>query len=205
MIYLDDSGYPLSQGLDGGDSAVRAGILVMTNPETPLSLIPYENKGLLTRHPEQFPWNNPNNFTRDQLIPMLAGLYARSQTGYFLSEYYQALIKRVFKTHAKRLFFSQSIERDKPGSTKRLWPHDFYKDSNPVSTTYPCKLNLKTLSSFEKTIPVKFDMDGNDYPVESRVFDYRDPLLPNHMWCLIKTSKTYCLYPLALIGIPFLS
>lgn len=202
MIYLDDSGYPLSEGLDGGDSAVRAGILVMTNPEVSLSLIPYENKGMLTRHPEQFPWNNPNNFTRDQLMPMLAGLYARSQAGYFISGYYKDLLKRVFKTHAKRLFFSQSIDRDKPGSTKILYPHDFYKDSNPVPTTYRRRFNIETMT-FEKTMPLKLKDDWSEYPIESRVFDYRDPLLPNHVWCLIKSSRTYWLYPLALIGIPF--
>ncbi|MFN9917560.1 MAG: hypothetical protein ACK53L_33555, partial [Pirellulaceae bacterium] len=75
----------------------------------------YENKeGMGMRHPKEYPWNNPLNFTRDQLMPLVAGLDQQNN---------RKPIKRMFYKHAKRLFFCQNIERDCPGTRKRPYPH----------------------------------------------------------------------------------
>jgi len=110
--------------MDGGDTACRHGMVYTfgTMTETyPYFQEPkkFERHGLLVRCPDlaQHPWNHPDNFTRDQLIPIVSGLYA---TG----EYPAA--RRVFWSHAKRAFFCQNINRDYPGvSRKYPWPHHY--------------------------------------------------------------------------------
>lgn len=122
----------------------------------------YEAYGKCMRYPFVAPWNNTKNFSRDQLIPLVAGLSA-------LGDKYPA--KRVFWSHARRLFFCQNFERDYPCSTKYPWPHTFTNDKG-----------MK----------------------ETRLFDFADPLMPDHIWHLIKCARIYYLYPFALIGIPWL-
>lgn len=185
MIKLSSKGYPGDiHSQDYMDSCVRMGIMSMTKSTyTNTTLINnYELNGYGVRCPvpeDGKPCDNPNNFTRDQLLLLLAGLKAQGNV---------KAIRRLFWSHAKRLFFCQNIERDKPGSVKKVIPHKFYKDSNPVSTTY-------TKFSSE-------DIDPNLGVVESKSFDYRDPLLPNHIWAFIVATKYYWLYPLAIIGVP---
>lgn len=204
MIYIDK--YPVDRNYDGGDSAVRVGIMNMSVDNatwSPIALILdfFTDKGMV-RHPKQFPWNNPKNFTRDQTLCLVAGAYRQSFSHIIGNRIYRDLLKTALFDHIKRCFFTQSIERDKIGSTKMLYPHDFYKDSNPISTTYRRRFNIETMS-FERTILNRFDMDGNDWPIESRIVDYRDFMFPNHMWMLIKAARYYPLYVFGLIGIPF--
>ena len=117
MIFFDDYGYPSDQTGDGGDSAVRASLLAMCKSPFmgTFMLRKYEIKpGLFVRHPKQVPWNNYKNLTRDQTICLVAGLKA---TGNWRA------VSRMFYSRAKCFFFSQSTERDYPGTKKYPWPH----------------------------------------------------------------------------------
>jgi hypothetical protein len=164
MLYKDKYGYPVEARYDGGDSAVRIGILALCEKENDTKkMSSYEvEPGMLTRHPTQFPWNNPKNYSRDQLMCFLAGLNKLQMTD---------LAKRVFWSRFKSFFFAQNIERDVPGSRKYPWPHCFNRME-----------------------------DGLE---ECRKFDFADPLLPNHIWAMIKTAKIYWLYWFAPIGVMF--
>jgi hypothetical protein len=152
VLFKDIALLPVDETGDGGDSAVRAGILMLTTDQVPK--IPYVGlDGLMVRHPIQVPWNNPYNCTRDQLLPLLAGLH---QTGNVQA------CKRLFYSHLKRGFFCQNFERDFAGSTKYPWPHK---------------------------------VDG-----KWRAFDFADPLLPNHIGCLIIAGRirwAYWFLPIA--------
>jgi hypothetical protein len=100
--------------LDGGDTAMRSGFAAICGmPEDRILLADFEiTPGQLTRHPKQEPLNNPNNFTRDQLICWSAG----STT---ISRYNQAM-RRVFWACIKRGFRAQNSEADYPGTTKKF-------------------------------------------------------------------------------------
>jgi hypothetical protein len=239
MIYQDEFGFPVDQTGDGGDSAVRAGILSLFG-NAPSKHLPtltsgdsstgnsgsyleasneririeaYENNGVCVRcpSPTQSPWNSPLNFSRDQLIPLASGLPA-------------AAARRVFWSHAKRLFFCQNIERDKPGSRKHLWPHQFWKDSNPTTKTIRMQPQWRKLGmernfhhqQDDETKP-KTQINRNDqkenqssadrqnHQIEERWFDYRDILMPDHIWHLILCAKLWPLYWFGLLGIPWLA
>jgi hypothetical protein len=200
MIYKDDYGLPVDKTGDGGDSAVRAGILAVTKHpwavecncyvKTIINNIAnyyFKSPGFCSRHPDQYPWHNYNNFTRDQLIPLIAGLYAQGE---------HKIIKQIFYTHLKRFFFTQSIERDKHHSRKYLWPHDFYKDSVPTPITYLRGFNWRKFR-FEKTIP------DIGYETEYRFADYRDYLLPNIVGMMIKGGRVYWAYPYLIVCFMF--
>lgn len=189
MIYLDINGFPVDASYDGGDSAVRAGIIAVCNPSTTINLEQYyTHSGNMVRHPTQIPSNNPKNFTRDQMLCIVAGLYAQGKYD---------IIKKVLYGRLKAFCFAANTERDYAGSTKMKRPHSFYKDSNPNTKTVPMKFDW---SSFKFKIDIdEFDMT---HELESKMFDSADPLLPNHIWFLIKAAKAYWLYPFFLVGMP---
>lgn len=126
MIKRDENGYIVDDTLDGGDSANRCGLwklfkghdLPLKDPAFWLEDFVLSG-GICVRHPKQFPWNNPKNFSRDQLIPLCAGLWRVKRYD---------LVRSIFWSHAKRLFFCQNIERDKPGTKKYPWPHKYVND-----------------------------------------------------------------------------
>lgn len=119
-----DAGIIVDSTGDGGDSANRTGLLGLFDKAQPFEK--FEVKpGLLVRHPTQSPWTNPWNFSRDQLVPFVAGAWKCGK---------QDLVKRVFWVHARRLFFCQNFERDVPGSTKYPWPHTFVNDKGEKET-----------------------------------------------------------------------
>ena len=126
MLYKDDKNYPVEQHLDGGDSAVRMGILALCGKDSDIDKVEsYEiQPGMLTRHPTQYPWNNSKNFSRDQLMCFLAGLDKLKQ---------RELCKRIFWSRARSFFFAQNTERDIPGSTKYPWPHIFIRMEDGIS------------------------------------------------------------------------
>lgn len=116
MIYRDEDGYLTDQTGDHGDSAHRAGLLALCKSQAFLDYYSlYPKTSLLRRSPVQPPWNNPYNFSKDQLMPLVAGM---SVLGYNTYE-----LKALFKSHAKRLFFCQNFERDYSGTTKYPFPH----------------------------------------------------------------------------------
>jgi len=172
-MYFDSLGYPVNQDLDGGDSAVRAGILATQGMFSLRRLRSYYSEGICRRHASQVPWKNPRNFTRDQLLPLLAGM----QT---YGEFDSA--KEIYLKHRGRLFFCQNFERDFPGSTKYPWPHkvqDFDK-LNPEGT----KIAPKGSPSW-------------------KLFDFADPLFPNHIWCMARVARLKSQWLWALLGVPF--
>jgi hypothetical protein len=123
MIYFDSYGFPVDQTSDGGDSTVRAGLLVMCNHKMAqnIDMSKYEVKdtehifgGQFTRHPYQEPWNNPKNWSRDQMMPFIAGLHAKQ---------IQKPIEEFFYHRLSKCFFMQNTERDAKGTTKYPWPH----------------------------------------------------------------------------------
>lgn len=125
MLFKDKDGYPVEARLDGGDSAVRMGILALCGKDSDLKKIAsYEvESGMLTRHPKQYPWNNPRNYSRDQLMCFLAGLDKLEQ---------RELCRRIFWSRAKSFFFAQNTERDIPGSTKYPYRHCFARMEDGV-------------------------------------------------------------------------
>ena len=161
-MYFDADGFPVDQTGDGGDSAVRSGLLETFSkarfPEyTDLS-------GLLVRHPKQTPWNNSRNFSRDQLIVKMSGLWASGS---------RSLARRIFWSHLRRLFLCQNIERDHPGSRKFPWPHQIrIGDAKDVGRW--------------------------------RLFDYRDVLMPDQVWHLMRCARLRWGNGFAVLGIPVL-
>ena len=116
MIFKDDQGYLVNQTLDGMDSAFRAGIMATFNFDinNNYKIKDYvDGKGICRRHPHHFPSNNPGNFSKDQLIPLMSGLYTYKE--------YETN-RLIFKATAKRLFFAQNFERDEPGTKKHPYP-----------------------------------------------------------------------------------
>jgi hypothetical protein len=124
-MITDELGLILDSRGDGGDSANRNGLVSTFEPGQCLPLLKFVNKGICVRHPTQAPWNNPKNFARDQLIPLVSGLAGKHQ---------HDTVKAIFWAHARRLFFCQNFERDEPGSTKYPWPHTFVNDKKETET-----------------------------------------------------------------------
>ena len=178
MIYLDRDGIP-TDGIskDYMDSAVRAGILAMCGDKSldlSLYVLPH---GEFIRGPKTVKATNDKNFTRDQMLCLVAGL-STTERG-------RAAIRRNLYNRLKSWCLSQSVERDLPGSTKYKKRHYFYKDSVPSSVTTFTRKEL-----------------DEHYIIETKAFDMADVLLPHHIWHMVKASKTYWLYPLALIALP---
>lgn len=73
---LDDPNY-----LDGGDASRSTGIMACFGSEEDLAVVHEHCDGFgFVRHPEQEKWNDYRNFSRDQLIPLLAGLRAKNDS-----------------------------------------------------------------------------------------------------------------------------
>lgn len=180
MIKLDQDGIPtdvISQ--DYMDSAVRAGILKITNHDKAPYLKYYVlNNGEFIRGPKTSKATNPKNFTRDQMLCLVAGLSTNA-------EYHEDIRTNLYN-RIKSFFFAQNTERDEPGSTKYQKTHYFYKDSIPDTTTVFDQADIKPDIGI----------------VRHKSFDGPDILMPQHIWHMIKASKTYWLYHFSLIGIP---
>jgi len=117
MIYKGMEGFPTDQTGDGGDSSMRAGVLALCGSKysEEIDYSRYEKlSGQLTRHPSDTPWDNPKNFSRDQMLVLVAGLAKLGLTG---------VIRRVFYARMRQCFFAQNFERDAVGTTKYPWPH----------------------------------------------------------------------------------
>lgn len=200
MMYVDGFALPADRTGDTGDSCVRAGIIVMCSQEgDPGRLGIYDigiyekSPGFFVRHPYHPVWSNENNWTRDQLLPLLGGLNTRIKQhkeyggGPFLD-----IARRLFWSHFKRCFFTQSIDRDKRGSRKMLWPHSNWKDSNPTVDTFPMQWSWSELK-FKPIIKIGIRYpDGSASEIEHRYFgDYRDILWPNHIGAMIITARLW--------------
>jgi hypothetical protein len=123
-MLIDSYGLIIEQGGSGGDSSHYSGLYVIATGSKEINLdklvLP---SGYAVRHPNDglVDWHsNPNNFSRDQLMPLVAGLYVQGR---------QDLIKKLAKQHARRAFFAQNIDRDWPNTPKKPYPH-YYVDLN---------------------------------------------------------------------------
>lgn len=118
MIFKSNNNFPVNSTLDGGDSAMRAGIMLLTGMPYAFDPSKYEiSPGWLTRCPDQGPdWTNRLNFTRDQLLPLMAGLNKIGR---------HDIARRVALMHILRLGFCQDFQKDIPGTWKCPWPHTY--------------------------------------------------------------------------------
>ena len=114
------------QYLDGGDSANRTGIYAFVGSKLDQDLVTrfVTLSGECIRHPEQIINRNPNNFSRDQLLPLVAGLKRSRQ---------YHLCAKIFYTHKKRWFFCQNshfhpsgIRKECPNRTDLLHPGNIW-------------------------------------------------------------------------------
>ncbi len=124
MIHRGTSNIIVDQTGDAGDSAHFNGLWVLFEGPDAVDLGMFVNQqGECVRNPYQFPWDNKNNFTPDQMKPLVAGL--KTQEKY-------DVVRKIFWSRARCLFFCQDSERDFPGSTKYPWPHKFLNDKGQV-------------------------------------------------------------------------
>lgn len=112
-IFRDAQGYIVDSTGDGGDSAEREGMWQLCNGGGTNILAYVDLKSRGTRHPYQVPWNNPLNFSRDQIIAIFAGFY---HFGEFPTP------KELFYRQLKGFGFAQNWQRDVVGSWKYPWP-----------------------------------------------------------------------------------
>lgn len=112
MIVRDEFGIIMQHPLDknsGGDSARACGIMALCGSQQDLGVMWKFEKpllsGYLSRHPVHY---QTDNFTRDQLLCTIAGIHSAGQI---------KLAKRVFWSHAKRLFFCQNYREQFPDKT----------------------------------------------------------------------------------------
>jgi hypothetical protein len=181
MLVIDQNGIPTDfYSKDYMDSAVRAGILSICNSNDAPNLLRYVlPNGEFIRGPFTSKAVNYKNFTRDQMLVLVAGL-SKTQQG-------RKAIRKNLWNRIKSFCFAQNTERDEVGSTKYLKPHYFYKDSIP-----------NTITVFDKQ-----DLEYHNVTMEYKSFDCADILMPQHIWHMIKAGKCYPLYLFGLIGITF--
>ena len=110
--------------LDGGDSAHRTGVIAFCNSKKDQGLLNvFEKEGKMVRHPQQIPWNNWKNCSRDQLFGYIAGCWRSQQL---------EIVERLYEQHKHRFppFTCQNTEADYEGTTKfppigdPMGPHD---------------------------------------------------------------------------------
>lgn len=134
------------------------------------------------RHPVQIPWNNPKNFTRDQSICL-----TKASTPERNRKYFWRLVKRGF--------FMPNTERDYPGSVKKLRPHEFFKDSKPVSKTFVKPFLFSELQFGPSGITLQPGAE-----IEERTIDGPEWAGLDFIGHLILMSKLWWLYPVVPFG-----
>ncbi len=198
-MFLDDMGLLVDKTGDGGDTANREGQLAyITSAERNYynlaSLAPiYSNEWV--RHPFQVPWNNWRNFTRDQATPMVAALGKSYYTKPEVFEHDALTIRSFFYSIIFRAGFMPNMERDAEGSTKYLWPHEFYDDFDDPTT--------RLLFPYRKRLP---EVNKNGVKRNMKWADFCDiagtPFLGT---CIIagKIWMWYWLLPLCMLNLLF--
>lgn len=178
MIFSDIEGYPLNETKDAMDSCVRQSIITLH--QRSLAILDYVKDGLVRRHPNQYPANNPWNCTRDQTTMAIAALHKIEAV---------SVVREIFIKTLKRCFFAQNFERDVPGSVKIIVPHDFYKDSIPNYTTYLRGFDFKKFKFVQSKIATPPGVT-----IESKNFDFADPQFPNHLGSMIHAGEVWWMY-----------
>lgn len=179
MIFRDKDGFLTNETYDGYDSCFRAGVWQTFGGDYS-RLFHYADPILSpVRHP--ITANNRSNFTKDQLIPLMSGLYVTEDT-------YPA--RQIFWSLLKRGFLCFNTERDIPGSRKYPWPHYFYKDSHPNSNT------VHILSKDKSKVDLELEgaaLKGRIIRIERKSFDGPDPLFlsPHVLWFLARCARLH--------------
>jgi hypothetical protein len=111
-MLIDSLGLPQDEGAtDKMDSARLAGMMAIVNhPLTP-DLTSYVIGNLAVRHPQEVPSNNPLNFTRDQLMCLVAGLRKQGHL---------EACRALYEAAKTRGWFAQNSEADHPGTVKKF-------------------------------------------------------------------------------------
>jgi hypothetical protein len=120
MIHRDSHGiicqhdiYDEARRHDGGDSVNRTAIMAICGSTEDADLLGlFSVGGIMVRHPYQEPWNNPNNCSRDQLIPYVAALWAWEK---------KEAAQLVLLATMNRKWRCQNTERDEPGTIKKWY------------------------------------------------------------------------------------
>lgn len=130
MIRHDSSGFLATKTFDGGDTAVREGLMAIFTGKPGKLLDLVDASGICVRHPNQKPWSNPKNFTKDQLKCLVAGLHAIGRAD---------IVRLIYQAHIERNYFCQNSERDFPGSKKGWfqWVQDFSKNDEAGDDVTP--------------------------------------------------------------------
>jgi hypothetical protein len=111
-MILDWHNLPRDLGAtDTMDSARLAGLMATFDYPGCPDLRHYLIGDQLVRHPYDFPANNPNNCTRDQLLCIVVGL---NKQGHYKE------CDLLYKAAANRDWFCQNTEADVPGSVKKF-------------------------------------------------------------------------------------
>ncbi len=92
----------ISPDLDGGDSAHREGVAAFCNSEPDKKLLDLfvNNSGVMVRHPNQVPWNEPDNSSADQLRGFMVGCWRAGRSD---------LAQRLLVAHEARNWHCQNI------------------------------------------------------------------------------------------------
>lgn len=94
-MHFDSKGLPKDGGAsDYLDSCRLAAVMaVIKHPKAP-EMLNYLIKDQGVRHPT----SHPNNFSRDQLMPLVAGIYAQNGKSSYAKKLYTAAISRGFRS-----------------------------------------------------------------------------------------------------------
>lgn len=117
-MFFDKKGLPRDNGAtDMMDSCRLAAMLAIINHTDAPKMEHYlsrdaNNFTVGVRHPDEIPANNYKNFTRDQLIPLVAGLYAQNGISSAARKLYDGCVKRGNR--------AQNTEYDQPGTAKQF-------------------------------------------------------------------------------------
>lgn len=121
-----DLGYIVDRSSgDGGDTLNREGQYAVLTGKFNKGPISLKIGGQFVRNPNQVPWNNPKNVSRDQLTPIICALHIDNQGG---------MMGGLFTWELRGKFFAPNTERDYPGSTKYPYPHTFINDRGVKET-----------------------------------------------------------------------
>ncbi len=109
----------------GGDSASRTGIMALCGSELDRKLLPLFNngKGVCVRHPTEPDSCDPRNFTRDQLLCYVAGLWSANDKIYIKDA------RKILIAHLLRFGFCQNTHELHTKKAK-LAPPDWLHPGN---------------------------------------------------------------------------
>lgn len=117
-MLFDDQGLPKDVGAsDKMDSARLAGLMVLFDYMCEgiylMKYVKYDSADgwVGMRHPTEVPSNNHKNFTRDQLVPLVAGLFHQGEAG---------TVRKLYDQAKLRDYRAQNTEADVAGSTKKF-------------------------------------------------------------------------------------